>query len=275
MRAENDPKRAAAKIRALSPERPTLAILLGSGFHPVSETLEEKRVLSYSSLPGFPPIGITGHAGELYVGRLGGTPVMVLGGRAHYYEGHSMDRVTFPVRVLAACGIKDLLLTSAAGGIKRAFRPGNFMVLTDHINWMGTNPLRGGPLAGRPQFVDLTEVYDPVLRKFLFQAGRACNVKLRRGVYLAVSGPSYETPSEIRAFERLGADVVGMSLVPEAVVARQCGLRVAGLSCITNLAAGRGQGPVSHDEVLDTAGRNKKLAAKLLQKFAELYGEGT
>ena len=274
MRAENDPEKAAARIRRLSPERPTLAIILGSGFRPISDLLAGKKRLSYSRLPGFPPTGISGHAGELYVGRLGGTPVIVLGGRAHYYEGHAMDRVTFPVRVLAACGIKDLLLTSAAGGINRTFRPGNFMVLTDQINLMGANPLRGAPPAGLPRFVDLTRVYDAGLGKILLAAGRACNVRLRRGVYLAVSGPSYETPSEIKAFARLGADAVGMSTVPEAIVARQCGLRVAGMSCITNLAAGRGGGPLSHDEVLDTAAKNKNLAAKLLQKFAERYGKG-
>jgi inosine/guanosine/xanthosine phosphorylase family protein len=249
--------------------------VLGSGFRDVSNRLTEKKRLPYSSLPGFPPIGISGHAGELYVGRLGGTPVIVLGGRAHYYEGHSMERVTFPVRVLAGYGIKDLLLTSAAGGINPAFRPGNFMALTDHINLMGANPLRGAPPEGRQRFVDLTQVYDPGLLKLLLAAGRACHSKMRRGVYLAVSGPSYETPSEIRAFARLGADAVGMSMVPEAIVARQSGLRVAGMSCITNLAAGLGHGTLSHTEVLETAALNVKLAIKLLLKFAELYGKRT
>jgi inosine/guanosine/xanthosine phosphorylase family protein len=273
MRAEPNPEKAAARIRKLSPLRPTLALVLGSGFRDVSGQLTETRRLPYSSLPGFPPVGISGHAGELYVGRLGGTPVIVLGGRAHFYEGLSMGRVTFPVRVLAHCGIKDLLLTSAAGGINPAFRPGHFMALTDHINLMGANPLRGAPPDGRERFVDLTQVYDPVLLKLLLAAGRACNSKMRRGVYLAVSGPSYETPSEIKAFARLGADAVGMSMVPEAVVARQYGLRVAGMSCITNLAAGLGCGTLSHTEVLDTAGLNVKLAIKLLLEFAELYGK--
>jgi purine-nucleoside phosphorylase len=274
MRAENNPEKAAARIRKLSSARPTLALVLGSGFHDVADMMEQTVRLSYSSIPGFPPTGVSGHAGELYAGLLGGTPVMVLGGRAHYYEGHSMERVTFPVRALAACGILDLVLTSAAGGINRAFRPGDFMVLTDHINSMGVNPLRGTSAAGLPRFVDLSRVYDAGLNKILFAAGRACNVKLRRGVYLAVSGPSYETPSEIKAYGRLGADAVGMSMAPEAIVARQCGLRVAGMSCITNLAAGLGGGPITHEEVLKTGGRRKNLAAKMLQKFAELYGEG-
>ena len=223
-------------------------------------------------LPGFPPVGVSGHAGQLLIGQLGGTPVMVLSGRSHFYEGHPMERVTFAVRALAAYGIRDLLLTNAAGGVNRSFRPGDFMVLTDHINLMGTNPLRGAPLPGLPRFVDLTCTYDKGLRALLQRAGRQCGVKLRAGVYLAVCGPSYETPAEIRAFARLGADAVGMSTVPEAIVARQCGLKVAGVSCITNLAAGRSRQTLSHAEVLETAERVKKVAARLLRNFAELYG---
>ena len=183
-----------------------------------------------------------------------------------------MERVTFAVRVLAACGITDLLLTNAAGGINRKFHAGDFMVLTDHINFMGVNPLRGPCPAGLTRFVDLTRAYDTVLGELLHRAGRASGVKLRQGVYLAVSGPSYETPAEIRAFARLGADAVGMSTVPEAIVARQCGLRVAGLSCITNLAAGISPAPLSHEEVLETGERVKTQAATLLKNFAKLYG---
>jgi purine-nucleoside phosphorylase len=183
-----------------------------------------------------------------------------------------MSLVTFAVRALAVYGIRDLLLTNAAGGLNRSFRPGDFMVLTDHINLMGVNPLRGGPLPGLPRFVDLTCAYDVGLRGLLRRAGRACGLKLRAGTYLAVSGPSYETPAEIRAFARLGADAVGMSTVPEAILARQCGLRVAAVSCITNLAAGRGRKTLSHAEVLETADRVKNLAAQLLKNFARLQG---
>src|SRR5215510_7389553 len=197
---------------------------------------------------------------------------MVLSGRAHYYEGHSMEQVTFAVRALAAFGVTDLLLTNAAGGIHRDFRPGDFMALSDHINLMGTNPLRGPAIERLPRFVDLTIAYDKGLLKLLHEAGRQCGIKLRSGVYLAVSGPSYETPAEIGAFARLGADAVGMSTVPETIVARQCGLRVAGLSCITNLAAGRSPRPLSHREVLETAKRVEFLAADLLKQFANLYG---
>jgi purine-nucleoside phosphorylase len=210
----------------------------------------------------------------LYFGRLGKTPVLVLSGRAHFYEGHPMERVTFAVRALAAFGIRDLLLTNAAGGISKKFRPGDFMLLADHINFMGANPLRGETAPGLPQFVDMTRVYDARLNALLLKAARAGRIKLRPGVYIAVGGPSYETPAEIRAFARLGADAVGMSTVPEAMAARQCGLNVAAVSCVTNPAAGRGKEKLSHAEVLETAGRVKVLAAELLVNFAELYSGG-
>ena len=183
-----------------------------------------------------------------------------------------MTLVTFAVRVLAAYGIRDLLLTNAAGGLNRKFRAGDFMVLSDHINLMGVNPLRGEPWPDLPRFVDLTCAYDESLSRLLRQAARLCHLKLHSGIYLAVSGPSYETPAEIRAFARLGADAVGMSTVPETIVARQYGVRVGALSCITNLAAGRSRSPLSHAEVLETAARVQKVAAQLLKTFTRLYG---
>jgi purine-nucleoside phosphorylase len=262
------PQTAAARLKKISPLRPTLAIVLGSGFHHVLSELRVKKKISYAKIPGFPVPTVSGHAGELYFGHLGKSPVLVLSGRAHFYEGHPMERVTFAVRALAAFGIRDLLLTNAAGGINKKFHAGDFMVLTDHINFMGANPLRGAP-----HFVDLTRVYDARLSALLFRAGKSCNLRLQRGVYLAVSGPSYETPAEIRAFARLGADAVGMSTVPEAIVARQCGLNVAAVSCITNLAAGISQEKLSHAEVLETVERVKTLAAKLLKYFCGLYGQ--
>jgi purine-nucleoside phosphorylase len=172
--------------------------------------------------------------------------------------------------VLHALGVRDLLLTNAAGGINRRFKAGDFMVLRDHINLMGANPLRGGDPT-LPRFVDLTQAYDPTLRKLLRACGKRTGARTHEGVYLAVSGPSYETPAEIEAFARLGADAVGMSTVPETIVARQCGLRVAGLSCITNLAAGRSGSPLSHQEVLETAHRVQAVAAELLRSFVESY----
>jgi purine-nucleoside phosphorylase len=267
-----NPQIAAARLKKVSPLRPTLAIVLGSGFHHALTELRVNKKISCAKIPDFPKPTVSGHAGELYFGHLGQTPVLVLSGRAHFYEGHPMERVTFAVRALAAFGIRDLLLTNAAGGINKKFRAGDLMVLTDHINFMGTNPLRGPHQKDLPRFVDLTETYDKKLRELLFRAGKISKLKLQRGVYLAVSGPSYETPAEIRAFARLGADAVGMSTVPEAMVARQCGLNVAAISCITNLAAGISKENLSHAEVLETAERVKTLAAKLLKNFAELYG---
>jgi len=288
--APANPATAAARLKKVSPLRPTLAIVLGSGFHHVLTELHVDKKISYANIPGFPKPTVSGHAGELYFGHLGKTPVLVLSGRAHFYEGHPMERVTFAVRTLAAFGIRDLLLTNAAGGINKKFRAGDFMVLTDHINLMGANPLRPGVVAqasrlceemqhtgGTPvplqRFVDLTDTYNVGLRKLLLRAGTASEIKLRQGVYLAVSGPSYETPAEIRAFAKLGADAVGMSTVPEAIAARQCGLNVAAVSCITNLAAGLGGNKLSHAEVLETAERVKKSGAALLKRFAELYGK--
>ena len=272
-----DPQRTAAKLLKLSGLRPTLAIVLGSGFQAVLAELEADARIAYTELPGFAPAGVSGHAGQLLVGRLGGAPVMVLAGRAHFYEGYCMRRVTFFVGVLAAYGIRDLLLTNSAGGVNRRFRTGDFMVLTDHINLMGTNPLRpDSPERASDwprRFVDLSCVYDPGLRRQLRRAGAQCGLKLQAGVYLAVCGPSYETPAEIGAFARLGADAVGMSTAPEAIVARQCGMRVAGLSFISNPAAGRTPQPLTHAEVLAAAQRVKTSAPRLLRTFARSYFE--
>ena len=265
------PNVAAARLKKLSSLHPTLAIVLGSGFHHALDALSVEEKVPYAKIPGFPKPSVSGHAGEAYFGRFGRTPVLVLSGRAHFYEGHPMERVTFAVRALAALGVRDLLLTNAAGGLNKAFRPGDFMALTDHINLMGVNPLRGPAIPGLMRFVDLTDTYDAGLRQLLLAAGKAAEIKPRRGVYLAVSGPSYETPAEIRAFARLGADAVGMSTVPEAIAARQFGMNVVAVSCITNLAAGISREKLSHTEVLETAARVKDAGAALVKHFAELY----
>ena len=245
--------------------------MLGSGFQPVAREVRAAIAIPYAELPGFRPAGVAGHAGTLILGHLNHTPLLLLNGRAHYYEGHSMESVTFPVRVLAAFGIRDLVLTSAVGGINRRLHPGDFMRITDHINFMGLNPLRGPAERGDTRFTDLTRTYDDRLGALLEAAARKARLRLRSGVYLAVSGPSYETPAEIRAFARLGADVVGMSTVPEAIVARQCGLAVAGLACITNLAAGRSEGLLSHPEVLAAGERVRPAAVSLLKGFVGVY----
>lgn len=246
--------------------------MLGSGFGFALERVEVAKEIPYAKLPGFPQATVQGHAGKLVLGKLGSTDIAVLCGRAHYYEGHSMEEVTFAVRVLAAFGVRDLLLTNAAGGINKKFRPGDFMRLTDHINFMGANPLRGPCPAGLKRFLDLSQVYDAVLGGLLDRAAKSARVRWNHGVYLALSGPTYETPAEIRAFARLGADAVGMSTVPEAIVARHLGLRVAAVSCISNQAAGLSPHALSHEDVLATAKEASRHTGALLEGFARLYG---
>jgi purine-nucleoside phosphorylase len=268
MNQDITPRAAAAALRKVSGRCPSLAIVLGSGFHHVVSELSVHKEIPYAKIPGFPQPTVTGHAGKLYFGELGGTPVAVLSGRSHFYEGHAMECVTFPVRTLAALGVHDLLLTNAAGGINKKLHTGDFMVITDHINFMGTSPLRGSS-----NFLDMTQVYDCGLAKLLLEAAKQSKMKVQRGVYLAVCGPNYETPAEIRAFAKLGADAVGMSSVPEAIAARQWGLNVAAVSCITNAAAGLSKKALSHAEVLETADRVGKSGASLIKHFATLYGE--
>ncbi len=249
---------------------PALAIILGSGFKSLLAEFEGVQI-HYSRLPGFPIPSVSGHAPVLTISDKEGIPVLILGGRAHYYEGFSMDEVTFPIRVLAHYGVKIVMLTNAAGGINRNFKPGDLMLIRDHINLMGTNPLRESVFVGESdRFVDLTDAYDPTLRKLLKQAAQSQKIKLQEGIYLAVSGPTYETPAEIEAFARLGADAVGMSTVPETIVARHCGMKVVALSCITNMAAGRSSAPLSHEEVISTSSKIKTTVVTLIKAFIKL-----
>jgi purine-nucleoside phosphorylase len=254
--------------------QPRLALVLGSGFGGLVQALDVVVELSYGRCHGFLPSKVAGHAGKLLAGYLDDIPVVLLCGRSHYYEGHSMAAITFPIRVLAHCGIQVLLLTNAAGGINSRYRPGDFMCVIDHLNWMGVNPLRGTDGSGLTSFVDLSQAYDSRLVQLLLKAARKVRLRLHRGIYAAVSGPCYETPAEIRALARLGADAVGMSTVPEAIVARQCGIRVAAVSCITNLAAGRSAKPMTHGEVLVAGERAGKKANRLIRAFVRLVGSG-
>lgn len=267
-----DPARAVQWIRRRCPFQPTLGIVLGSGFGPVANALPNPIELPYSDIPGFSVGSVIGHAGRLLLAQWHGRSVAILDGRAHYYEGFDWPQVLFPVRVLAALGIRELLLTNAAGGIRRGFRPGDFMILTDHLNFMGANPLRGPAPPGCPRFTDLSDTYHPTLQKRLAAAARESGIKPRKGVYVAVSGPSFETPAEIRAYRTLGADAVGMSTVPEALAARESGILVAGLSCITNVAAGLpgGTSQLSHQEVLDTAREVAPRATRLVSQFVAI-----
>ncbi len=263
----------AARLLKRSALRPTLAIVLGSGFHSLVDSINTVTEVSYADLPGFSRTRIDGHCGKVVFGHFGGVPVILLCGRAHYYEGYSMAEITFPIRVLAELGVRSVLLTNAAGGIHPRFRAGDFMFLTDHINLMGANPLRGELSSGKTCFLDLSKIYDDDLNQLLQKAAREAKVRLSSGVYVAVSGPTYETPAEIRAFAKLGGHAIGMSTVPEAIVGRQCGLKIAGLSCITNLAAGRNKKPLSHAEVLAMGVRVQDQVLELLVRFIRLYSK--
>ncbi len=258
---------AARRLEAACGPAPELAVVLGSGFDGVRGAMQLEREVPWAQIPGFPRPAVAGHAGLVGVGWLASRRVGFLAGRAHFYEGHDLETVTFPIRVLARWGVRGVVLTNAAGGIHPRLSPGDFLLLRDHLNFMGAHPLRGIDGTCGAGFVDLSAVYDAGWRAHWRAAARATGMRLREGVYLAVSGPAYETPAEIRAFAQWGADAVGMSTVPEAIVARQCGLRVAGLSCITNRAAGLASRPISHAEVLAVADQIRSRAVRLFEAF--------
>jgi purine-nucleoside phosphorylase len=234
--------------------RPTVGMILGSGLGPFADTLTDKVAIPFSEIPGFAASTVVGHAGNLVYGKKGTLEVLAMQGRIHFYEGHDIARVAFPARVLVAAGCSRLILTNAAGGIDPTMRPGEIVIIRDHINLMPVSPLRG-PNADDvgPRFPDMTEVYDRELRAVAQKAGAEMGVTLREGIYAALPGPSYETPAEIRMLRTIGAELVGMSTVPEALVAVHMGAKVLGLSCVTNLAAGVTGEKLSHDEVTETA----------------------
>ena len=266
--------KAALVIKRELPELPHLAVVLGSGFGSILQEVKPEVSIPFRKLPGFAQPRVPGHQPMLHFCRIGKTALIILAGRLHFYEGWNFEQIGFPIRVLASTGVTDLLLTNAAGGINPKFKPGDFMAITDHLNFMGANPLRGERASGGDHFIDLSEAYDRPLQKVMARAARKCRIALKRGVYLAVSGPSYETPAEIRCFSKWGADAVGMSTVPEAIVARQQGIRVAGLSFISNAAAGSTGSPLSHQEVLEMGRRHQKAAACLLRNFVVEWSRG-
>ena len=247
-----------------------IGLVLGSGLGAFAEQMPEAFALNYGEIPHWPAAKVIGHVGRLVGGNVRGRRVLALAGRAHFYEGHDLRTVTFPVRVLKRLGVPTLLLTNAAGGINTKFAQGALMVIDDHINMLGTNPLVG-PNEDRfgPRFPDMTDVYSKRLRGLADEAARAIELPIEHGVYLAVHGPSYETPAEIRAFRALGADAVGMSTVPEAIVARQMGMDVLGISCISNMAAGVLPQPLHHDEVMETTARVRNQFIALLEGIIE------
>jgi purine-nucleoside phosphorylase len=245
---------------------PDVAIVLGSGLGEFTDALADAVACAYGDVPNWPASSIVGHAGRLVVGRMAGKRVLALSGRVHFYEGHDLRTVTFAIRAIAAYGVKTLILTNAAGGITPQLTPGTLMLIDDHINLLGSNPLLG-PNEDRfgARFPDMSEVYSKRLRELALTAAAAAGVRLARGVYVAVHGPSYETPAEIRAFRVLGADAVGMSTVPEAIVARHMGVDVLGISCISNAAAGVLPQPLVHDEVMEVARRVRAEFSSLLE----------
>ncbi len=257
---------AAAFVRERIPGAPDLAIVLGSGLGDFAAQVGGAVDLPYGSIPGWPPAAVVGHAGRLVVGEVRGRRVAVLSGRAHFYEGHPMPTVVFPTRVVAALGAKTLILTNAAGGINTSFLQGALMVIDDHLNLMGTNPLVG-PNDDRfgPRFPDMTDLYSKRLRAVADRAASDIGLEIAHGVYVGLHGPSYETPAEIRYLRSIGADAVGMSTVPEAIVARHMGLEVLGISCITNMAAGVLPQPLDHTEVMETARRVRGAFIALLE----------
>lgn len=244
---------------------PEVGLILGSGLgFFAEERIEVEGRLPYDQIEGFPVSTVPGHAGQFVYGMLNDKRVLCMQGRFHFYEGYTMAQLTMPIRLMKRVGITTLFLTNAAGGINPDYAPGDFMLLSDHINFLGTNPLIGDKREDGPLFPDMTAVYDPELRTQLKDWAHETQTILKEGVYLATTGPSFETPAEIRAFAALGADAVGMSTVPEAIVARKLGIRVLGISCITNAAAGMSEGPLSHEEVAETADRVKRQFADLL-----------
>ena len=257
---------AADVIRSRCGEAPRIAVVLGSGLGDFADTLADAVHIPYRDLPHWPASTVIGHAGKLVVGTAAGRRIAALSGRVHAYEGHSQDTVVFAVRTMARLGVTHLVLTNAAGGINTSFGQGALMVIDDHINLTGSNPLIGvNDDRFGPRFPDMSEVYSRRLRGIADEAARATGVAVSHGVYVAVHGPSYETPAEIRAFRTLGADAVGMSTVPEAIAARHAGLEVLGISCITNMAAGVLPQPLVHDEVMETARRVRGSFIALLE----------
>lgn len=245
---------AAEYLCARLPARPDLALVLGSGLGGLADRIEDPVYIPYGQIPRFPVSTAPGHAGRFVFGRLSGRMVLCMQGRFHYYEGHDMAAIALPVRVLKALGCRALVLTNAAGGVNWDFSVGDFMLITDHINFMGANPLRGeNDDAIGPRFCDMTHVYTPEFQQTARQVAAQQGITLREGVYLGYMGPSFETPAEIRAFRTLGADAVGMSTVPEAIAASHCGLPVLGVSLITNMAAGMAGKRLSGDEVIEIA----------------------
>jgi purine-nucleoside phosphorylase len=259
---------AAAVLLAAASLSPRVAVVLGSGLNALADRITEATTVPYDQIPHFPNTTVGGHEGNVLLGKLDGAPVIIFQGRFHYYEGHDLETVTFPVRVLSRLGVSTLILTAATGGIRADLRAGNLVLLIDHLNLIGSNPLRGlnDPRLGT-RFPDMTEVYSKRLRTLAREEAKRLGIDLVPGVYACLPGPSYETPAEIKMLRTLGADVVGMSTVPEAIVARHCGIDVLALALVSNAAAGVVGTPITHEEVLEAGHKAAPTLARLIERI--------
>ncbi|MDO4670342.1 MAG: purine-nucleoside phosphorylase [Aerococcus sp.] len=251
--------------------QPTIGLILGSGLGALADEIEEAITIPYAEIPDFPVSTVKGHAGSLVYGQLAGQTVLALNGRFHYYEGYDLKTVTYPVRIMKELGVKTVVVTNAAGGINETFEPGDLMIITDYINFSGPNPLIGPNIdAHGPRFVDMTEAYSERGAQALRDIAKEEGYAIKEGVYCWMSGPTYESKAEIRALRVLGGDAVGMSTVPETIVAKHCGMEVVGISCITNLAAGM-QAELNHEEVMETSARVNERFKTLVKKYLARY----
>lgn len=271
MEALNKIQEASKYINEIIKHVPETAIILGSGLGTLGDEITDAVYISYKDVPHFPVSTVKGHEGRFVFGNLDGKPVLMMQGRFHFYEGYDMNKVTLPILVLKQLGVKQLIVTNAAGGVNTSFVPGNLMIIMDHINYSGTNPLIGKNIEEfGPRFPDMSSAYDKEFIEIANSVGKKNNIKTVEGVYMMFTGPSYETPSEVRMARIVGADAVGMSTVPEVIVANYCGIRVLGISCITNMAAGILDKPLNHSEVIETsniAGSNFKTLVKGILKL--------
>lgn len=252
-------------IETRSNYAPTIGLILGSGLGPLTDSIENPEFFPYSDIPGFPVSTVEGHKGRLVIGKLQEKTVIAMDGRFHYYEGYNMAEVTIAVRVMKLLGIETLIVTNAAGAVNTSFEPGDLMIITDHINFSSSNPLIGKNLEEfGPRFPDMSTAYNPALRDIAINSATSLGIDIKQGVYMMMSGPTYETPAEIRMARILGADAVGMSTVPEVIIANHCNIKVLGISCLTNMAAGILDKPLDHSEVIETSNVAKNNFIKLM-----------
>lgn len=250
--------------------KPEIGVILGSGLGDMADTIEEKTVIKYSEIPNFPVSTVQGHKGQFVIGKLKGKNVIMMQGRFHFYEGYDIQTLALPIYVMKNLGVETLMVTNAAGGANTSFKPGDLMIIKDHINFSGDNPLIGkNDEEIGPRFPDMSEAYNREYAKVVKNIGEKLGLKLQEGVYMMFSGPTYETPSEVKLARLLGADAVGMSTVPEVIAARHCGMKVIGISCITNMAAGILDQPLNHEEVMETSAKVKKDFTALVENIIE------